>query len=69
MTKVATSGERVNQKRQLKCNSYIGFLFNYLHAEKIFIFLLIIFFFKINVFKKLFRSTIRVTNDLDPDQD
>ena len=38
MTKVATSRERVNQKRQLKCNSYIGFLFNYLHAENFFFF-------------------------------
>ena len=53
MTKVATSREIVNQKRQLKCNSYIGFLFNYLHAEKTFIFLSSVFFFKINFFQKI----------------
>ena len=27
------------------------------------------FFFKINFFKKSFRTTIRVSNSLDPDQD
>ena len=30
---------------------------------------LLMFFFKINCFKKLFRITIRVSNSLDPDQD
>ena len=42
---------------------------NTLHAGYFFMFCRLLTFFKIKLFKKIFRNTMRVSNSLNPDQD